>query len=101
MNKLIIALAIALTSISAHAMTEKTPMDLCIAYEKTSRLIMENRQDGMPLAKMLKAAKTDSTRNRIITAYKVNFFSTPEYKQRAIEAYANTSMIQCLDSFKK
>ena len=100
--KILTAVAFAL-SMSAQA-TDYT--QTCVEIGELAKIIMDRRQDGIEIAKMLELAnKQESdyvsklTKSIIIEAYKVSRYSTFDYKQRAIEEFTNSTVVACLQSY--
>lgn len=87
-----IAVTISLTTTPLTAETE----DPCPVLGELSGVIMENRQAGTPISKMMSVSPdNDLVTAIILQAYQQPRYSTEKYRQRAIDDFANTVMTAC------
>lgn len=90
MKKLILALALSLSTAAVHAID-------CDAISESSKLIMTMRQNGTDVRKLIKSVKGDAVMYElIIKAYKENRHYTDEAKQRSIEDFTNNVYLACV-----
>lgn len=105
-NLTAILLSILLTSTQLSIAGESE--DLCSAMEDLAKSIMERRQDGTSMSVMMKVTESIGDINveklakqMVITAYKINKFSTKEYKEDAIKKFSNSVALTCYSRNKR
>lgn len=93
MKKLITTLAL-LLSLSTNA----AEID-CEQLSSIASTIMESRQAGVKLSKIIKLADSNSLiKEMAVSAYRKPAYNSEEYKQQEISEFANYWYIACLDA---
>ena len=86
----------AVNSKSSKPASEFDGMDYCIGLSESAGKIMTWRQNGVLLSTSLKRATNRLGRTMVLNAYKMNAYSSKEYKQKQIVKYSNMVMLECL-----
>lgn len=97
--KAIFTAALMLLVAGAHA----AQLQDCRDVYDAAYVVMQDRQDGVPLPEMLEVAgsardKTDRRilQNLVADAYEGPIYSTRPYQHAAVEEFANRAMLACL-----
>lgn len=99
-------LVLAALLVAAPSMaTTKEQLAVCTALSDLAGVIMEARQTGTPLSKIMEVSYKDAGATKIIQAlameaYKAPRYNTPQYQQREIDDFKNTIMMLCLENKK-
>ncbi|UKL14742.1 hypothetical protein C121_9 [Stenotrophomonas phage C121] len=96
--KYIIFAVLALFSFNAAAGITK--QDMCESDEALARSIMSARQNGVPIAEVMKIIKDDKWQQYVLLAYEESMFVSEEFKNRAINEYANAAYMVCMKQGK-
>ena len=92
MKKLSLAAVLALSVFSVQAEEE----DYCESIGELATVIMQNRQKGVDLSKMLALAKdNDGVKAIVLDAYNSPRYSTDTYKNDAISDFSNKWVLAC------
>jgi hypothetical protein len=84
MKRLLIAATAALMMTAAHA------DPVCVALGEYSRTVMDARQTGVALSKIMEIVKGDDIHTRIVLdAYEQPRFQTEEFRRTAIQDFGN------------
>jgi hypothetical protein len=84
MKRLLIAATAALMMTAAQA------DPVCVALGEYSRTVMDARQTGVALSKIMEIVKGDAIHTRIVLdAYEQPRFQTEEFRQTAIQDFGN------------
>lgn len=80
--------------------------EFCPRVESMSRAIMESRQVGVPLVKLLELQKrvgpaTEWARPIMMMAYHKPRYRTEEFQQREIDDFAEEMFLMCMNLEKK
>jgi hypothetical protein len=98
MKKLITAVTVCL-SLSVHAQANEVDYDECGAIGDTAQSIMEARQLGVDIVKMLKAGKDLPGMNAIVEiAYSQPRYETHKSKKVAEQEFRTRVFLTCLES---
>jgi hypothetical protein len=90
MNRLLITLSAALLTSVAHA------DPVCVALGQYSRTVMDARQTGVALSKIMEIVKGDDIHTRIVLdAYEQPRFQTEEFRRTAIQDFGNKWETMC------
>ena len=90
MKKLILTLSAALLATAAYA------DPVCESLGGYARTVMESRQLGVPLSKVMGVVKGDSIATKIaLDAYEQPRFQSEEFRQTAIEDFGNKWETTC------
>jgi hypothetical protein len=90
MNRLLITLSAALLTSVAHA------DPVCVALGEYSRTVMDARQTGVALSKIMEIVKGDDIHTRIVLdAYEQPRFHSDEFRQTAIQDFGNKWETMC------
>ena len=100
--KILAAVAFGL-SMQAQA-TDAT--EICVSIGQLGKTIMERRQEGTDIGKMLELAQTfetqterDITKAIIMDAYKQPQYSSQDYRDNAAIEFYNSIVVGCLQSY--
>lgn len=95
-----IALAVALMSTgAAYAEAEFSADEICVEMHEAATLIMEMRQEGIAMTKMMGVSSSDLYRAMIRDAFNISHYQSKEMKGRAITDFANNVASDCYDIF--
>jgi hypothetical protein len=99
-NLLMTAAIFVATTTSAFAQDEVTPDQICSTLGELAGIIMEIRQGGAPMSKVISQVPgSDVVRALVIGAYDTPRYSTDGYKSEAIEDFSNEAMLTCFKEF--
>lgn len=99
--------ALALLPIQALGQEANSPEDvqkLCSTLGKTAELILDLRESGMPLSRVLELTTTSEpemakvAREMVLAAYDLPRFSTPAMKERQSQDFRNQVELMCFRS---
>jgi hypothetical protein len=100
-----IAITTVLFSSAASAeLDQAKKFELCDITSEVATVVMRNRQEGIPMATMMKITNeqgsSEATKKLnieiIVDAYKAARFDSAEYKEKAITEFANKYYSACL-----
>lgn len=91
MNKLILALTLAL-SFTAQAGNVK----LCTEYAGTAKTIMNARQNGLELSRMLGIVKSELGQSLVMQAYELPARISDKHKKKAVLRFTDKAMLWCM-----
>ena len=92
MKKLFLAVVLVLTVFSVQA-EEK---HFCTSIGELATVVMQKRQEGIDLSKMLALAKdNDGVKAIVLDAYNSPRYSTDTYKNDAISHFSNKRVLAC------
>ena len=78
---------------------KKSMVELCASSANLAKTIMEVRQNGGEMFKLLEVANGDELAEKIvIAAFDEPLYSTEEYKKRAAREFSNEVMLICMKS---
>ena len=97
MKKLLLATLLTITASSAFA---ATGIDVCNAEEKANGTIMEMRQMGVEMSKIMKVLKTQAEIDRVIDAYEVPMYNSKKYQQKKVVEFKNKHYLICVKALK-
>ena len=70
---------------------------MCAGYSKLAKTIMELRQDNISMPDMYNALKDSELSIEMLkAAFKVPLYSTEDYKQNAVNEFANDVFLACI-----
>lgn len=101
--KYFILIIMMMISINVNAKEEVDVNEVCGDIEKLARSFMKAKQSGIPLKTMVEAidAKKGSYyETLLLDAYKQQSFNSEEYRQGAINEFADSSYLDCLEVFR-
>jgi hypothetical protein len=87
-------LALVMTSTIASAQ-EPTGQQLCASFGDLAETIMQNRQNGVPMSKMMDATDLELARAIILDAYKLPRFSSEDYQEKQTADFRNEVELEC------
>jgi len=74
-----------------------TSTEYCLSISDLAKVIMQRRQGGIPMTILIKLAEEDEVAHAIIMeAYSQPIYSTIETKQKAIQTFADSVLMTCL-----
>lgn len=86
-------------SLIGSAFGNQEANDICKEQERAASVVMQARQAGVPLSKMLEIGKDEPL---VIAFVRMAFtypkYRTEEYRQETIDNFANTAYIMCRKS---
>ena len=92
MKKLSLAAVLALSVFSAQA----EESHFCESVGELATIIMQNRQKGVDLSKMLTLSKgDDGVKTMVLDAYNSPRYSTDVYKNDAVSDFSNKWVLAC------
>ena len=92
MKKLILAVALSLAVFSAQAEESY----FCESVGELATIIMQNRQKGVDLSKMLALSKgDDGVKTMVLDAYNSPRYSTDKYIADAVSDFSNKWVLAC------
>jgi len=102
----VLILVIAISVMSANA--QDSTFEICKNMEAFAEQVMENRQDGVPMADMYELImKLDVPKEAkesmfliLKAAFKEPRFSSEEYKKKAVVDFQNTTFLSCMEALK-
>lgn len=100
----LLAIGLLLASTVQATPNTDTVVEQCFLYGKLSGVLMEARQDGVPLSVMLETAEGDTDPSSLIAisllieAYNTPIYHTLEYQEEAIIKFTSANMVECLNS---
>jgi len=78
------------------------PIEVCSTFEELAGLIMEHRQLGTPMSKIMKILGSDKIGRKIVVdAYEETRFSTESYQKKSIENFKNKWFLSCFKGLSK
>ena len=98
-KKLTLAVSLAATLLMTTTATlAEEGEDVCTSVSRIAGMIMENRQEGVPLVDMMRIAE-DNQMLRILTleAYNTPRYNSQEHKDLAIEDFTNGVALACYE----
>jgi len=94
MRKLMIVIVLSVFSIGASAQQVS-----CEKMHEVASMIMEVRQQGVPITEIIKATSSSPSFHALIReAYKKPLYNTTTYKEEAINEFANSVYLICMES---
>ncbi len=77
----------------------------CGKFERLARVIMENRQNDIPMSKMMSVLDADQRKsffgNMVIAAYEHPSYRTAKMQQNAVDEFADNIYLQCVKSTRE
>ncbi len=104
MNKLILALAVALpfTAQANEQTREEITQKTCASGATIAGKIMKYRQNSVPIVKVLDALKSSEEFKKItVLAYKQPRWATKDLKEAEIEKFETGYYLSCIDFYAK
>ncbi len=93
MKKLLLA-ATLLAAMSAQANQDQ---EICDSYANLASIIMEQRQSGVSMREMMgRADGREPHESMVVEVYGMPQYSTPDFKNRAINEYADRWYLNCI-----
>lgn len=90
------AVALSLTVFTQQAVAQDKVENICTVAADLAGVIMQNRQLGTPISKMMEVAGGDQYAIALILiAYDTPRFSTDEYQQEAVVNFSNEVGLAC------
>ncbi len=74
---------------------------VCAAASTFAEVIMDMRQDGFPVSKIMELTDDDSQKNIVLAAYDKPRRSTPEQKKVSVENFRDEIYSICIRSIPK
>ncbi len=101
MKTLLITLAICLF-LSAPSQAEKSWQEKCATVGIFAEIVMENRQAGVSMAKMMELTDADAVLSHeiIINAYSSPRYSTERVQKREVENYRDRWYLDCVRALR-
>ncbi len=102
MWKRILFVYLLVVSLGCFAESPKKGDELCAEVHKTAAAIMENRQLGADMPRMMEIADGEpAVRMLVVAAYKKPRFSTEAHQQRSVSDFANSAYLACVEAYSK
>ena len=103
MTKAILILLLLATPATLAA--AETIHERCTAVSQLAEQTMRNRQDGVPIVKMMETSQDETplgklTRAIILDAYKRPKFRTKSYQVEAATSFSNDIYLECIEELK-
>ncbi len=100
MKKFLLAALITLFSATSHAATDEQIHEVCTLEADVAGLIMEARQYGIPMSKVMSQVN-DNFKPYVIIAYKDIKWSSEKRKQNSIGEMSSNAYLKCYESYGK
>lgn len=88
----------AVAIVAATSAAAETKQETCTLIGQLAAVIMEKRQDGVDMSRLMEIADTELVRELVIFAYDTPRFSSEGYKRTAVQDFANEAMGVCYGS---
>ena len=88
----------AVAIVAASSAVAETKQETCTTIGKLAAIIMENRQEGVDMSKLMEIAETELVQRLVIFAYEMPRYSSEDYKRTAVQDFANEAMGVCYGS---
>ena len=103
MKKAILILILLATPATLAA--EETIHETCTAVSQLAEQTMRNRQNGVPIVKMMETSQEETpvgklARAIILDAYKRPKFRTKSYQVEAATSFSNDIYLECIEELK-
>lgn len=85
------------TPATAEEQPANSPKEVCAEFSEVAETIMERRQAGASMRRMMELAETDMQTAMVRDAYDQPAFSTERYQQRAVRRFGNDAYSVCFD----
>ena len=95
-KNILLVLVLALTASNAYSSEWK---EKCKSISELAEMIMQSRQDGESMAKMIDSTG-DGPNNLIIAAYDKPRYSTKKHQQRTIEDFRDSVYLECVKKLR-
>jgi len=92
------AVVAAVAIVAATGAAAETKQETCTLVGQLAAVIMEKRQDGVDMSRMMEIADTELVRELVIFAYEMPRYSSEGYKRTAVQDFANEAMGVCYGS---
>ncbi len=99
MKTLLITLAICLF-MSAPSQAEESWQETCAAIGNFAETVMENRQAGVSMAKMMELTDTELLQEIIINAYSSPRYSVERNKKREVADFRDRWYLECVKNVR-
>jgi len=98
MNLNLKAAVAAVAIVAASSAAAETKQETCTLIGKLAAVIMEKRQDGVDMSRLMEIAETELVQRLVIFAYEMPRYSSEDYKRTAVQDFANEAMGVCYGS---
>jgi len=88
----------AVAIVAASGAVAETKQERCTLIGKLAAIIMENRQEGVDMSKLMEISETELVQSLVIFAYEMPRYSSEDYKRTAVQDFANEAMGVCYGS---
>ena len=88
----------AVAIVAATGAVAETKQETCTTIGKLAAIIMENRQEGVDMSKLMEISETELVQRMVIVAYETPRYSSEGYKRTAVQDFANEAMGVCYGS---
>jgi len=75
---------------------EESKASSCAEFDQLAAIIMEHRQKGTPLSKMVEVMPDETFLDLLIIAYETPQFSGEKHRQRMVDEFRNKVYLMCL-----
>ena len=96
MNLKVAVAAVAI--VAATSAVAETKQETCTLIGQLAAVIMEKRQDGVDMSRLMEIADTELVQELVIFAYEMPRYSSEDYKRTAVQDFANEAMGVCYGS---
>ena len=102
---ILILILLATPATPATAAAEETIHETCTAVSQLAEQTMRNRQNGVPIVKMMETSQEETpvgklARAIILDAYKRPKFRTKSYQVEAATSFSNDIYLECIEELK-
>lgn len=99
---LFLAAALVISTAAMAGAPSKEKLESCTTLSNSAKGIMKARQNGVPMAKLMAIDSKDQAYNDVLAemikgAFKVSKFSTDDYKQQAMQDFADKWFASCIE----
>lgn len=92
------AAVVAVAIVAATGAAAETKQETCTLIGEIAAVIMEKRQDGVDMSRLMEIADTELVQRMVIFAYDTPRYSSEDYKRSAVQDFANEAMGVCYGS---
>lgn len=85
----------AVAIVAASGAAAETKQETCTLIGQVAAVIMEDRQDGVDMSKLMEIAEAKLLQRMVIFAYETPRYPSEGYKRKAVQDFANEAMAAC------
>jgi hypothetical protein len=86
-------------AVAQPTLAEEKEQNVCESMGELAYMVMELRQEGVPMSQTMQISDSDLVKAIIVEAYDYPRFSTQEYKEKAADDFRNEVEVECYKTF--